>query len=862
MSLSSGTRLGPYEITAPLGAGGMGEVYQARDTRLDRIVAVKVLADQLARTPAFKERFEREARAVSSLNHPNICALYDVGNQDGTEFLVMEYLDGETVASRLRRGPMTLQECIQHAIELADALDAAHRHGITHRDLKPGNIMLSKSGLKLMDFGLARHSRPRAPSEGSLAATLTQAALTQEGTVLGTPQYMAPEQVKGAEADARSDIFAFGVTLYEMLTGAKAFPGSNPHSIAAAILEKQPERMTALRPEAPASVERLIAMCLAKDPDERWQSAHDLKLQLREILDLRASEIAPVRRSRREIVAWSLVALLLISSLLGALFLLRSPRSSGAQHYRASLLPPPGASFEPYNFALSPDGKRLAFVGIVEDGRNTLWIRALDSRLAQQFTGTDGAGFPFWSPDSRRVGFFADQHLKTLDTASGAVNVLCEAPAGRGGTWNGRGTIVFAPFIAGPLLSVSESGGHTKQSTPMDPESGKSHWWPWFLPDGDHFLYVQGWGRGQEDLNANGLYLGSLISGKSKSITANVGGNVAFISGNIIFAQGGSLMSQSFDPDTGTFKGAPTVIFNRELGRPNAFDRVGVSVSETGVAVFQSISDAVSELLWVSMDGRELGRVPETGVDPNLSPDGQFLAVSSDVAGNGTNVIRVLDLKREIATILTEGGFEAWPVWSPDGAKIAYGIRGVFERPADGSGRPEVLVPGSRVLPNGYTSDGRYIAFMTFEKGRPYLAAYDRSERKTSIIGDGSEGQFSTDGKWVAYTRGDLFVQPFPNGAKIQVSSHGGAQPRWSQDGKTLFFVAPDRKLMAVTMAVEGGKLLPGVPRALFQTRITAPNFNFFQYDIDRRNNRFIINSMKPNAPLTLVTNWLATLKK
>ena len=425
--LSNGTRLGPYEITALLGAGGMGEVYQARDTRLDRTVAVKVLAHRLARTPVFRERFEREARAVSSLNHPNICALYDVGNQDGIEFLVMEYLDGETLASRLQRGPMVLQECLKHAIELAGALDAAHRHGITHRDLKPGNIMLSKSGLKLMDFGLARHSRPPAESDATLAATLTQ-----EGTVLGTPQYMAPEQVKGSEADARSDIFSFGATLYEMVTGAKAFPGSNPHSIAAAILEKQPERITALRPEAPASVERLIAMCLAKDPDDWWQSAHDLKLQLREILEQPEGNVAPARRSRREAVAWALLALALIGGLLTAFFALRSWGAAATQPYRASLLPPPGTSFEPYNFALSPDGKRLAFVGIAEDGRNTLWVRALDSRLAQQFTGTDGAAFPFWAPDSRRVGFFAEEQLKTLDTSGGAVNVLCEAQ--RGGT--------------------------------------------------------------------------------------------------------------------------------------------------------------------------------------------------------------------------------------------------------------------------------------------------------------------------------------------------------------------------------------------------------------------------------------------
>jgi eukaryotic-like serine/threonine-protein kinase len=498
MPLSRGNRLGPYEITGPLGAGGMGEVYRARDTRLDRTVAVKILANGLAQAPGFKDRFEREARAVSSLNHPNICGLYDVGNQNGTEFLVMEYLDGETLAARLQRGRMGLQECLKHGIELASALDAAHRHGIVHRDLKPGNIMLCKSGVKLMDFGLARDCRPRAPSEAALSATLTQ-----QGTVLGTPQYTAPEQVKGEETDARSDIFAFGATLYEMVTGVTAFPGSNPHSIAAAILQKQPERIASLRPDAPAALERIIAICLAKDPDERWQSAHDVKLELQGIHEVPAGEVAPVRKSRRKVTAWALFAVTFLTGL-SLLFLLLRSRSSDATHsYRASLLPPPGTSFEPYNFALSPDGKRLAFVGIGEDGRNSLWERALDASLAQQFTGTEGASFPFSAPDNRRIGFFAENHLKTLDTSSGAVNVLCEAQIGRGGTWNRAGIIVFAPYIDGPLFSVSESGGHTKQATPIDPRSGKAHWWPWFLPDDDHFLYVQGWGSKQGSMSTD-----------------------------------------------------------------------------------------------------------------------------------------------------------------------------------------------------------------------------------------------------------------------------------------------------------------------------------------------------------------------
>ena len=852
MPLTSGTRLGPYEITAPLGAGGMGEVYRARDTRLDRTVAVKILANGLAHAPGFKDRFEREARTVSSLNHPSICALYDVGSQDGTEFLVMEYLDGETLAARLQRAPMSLQECVRHAIELAGALDAAHRHGIVHRDLKPANIMLCKSGVKLMDFGLARDRRPRASADATIAATLTQ-----EGAILGTPSYMAPEQVQGAEADARSDLFAFGATLYEMVTGARAFPGSNPHSIAAAILEKQPERIAALRPEVPAALEHLIALCLAKDPDERWQSAHDLKLELKSILEIPASA---VRGSKRSGVTWALVAAALLFGATTIFLLLRSRHSDTPHSYRASLLPPPGTSFEPYNFALSQDGKRLAFVGIAEDGRDFLWVRSLDGRLAQQFTATEGASFPFWAPDNRRVGFFAEGHLKTLDTRSGAVNVVSDALAGRGGTWNRLGTIVFAPSIASPLLSVSESGGPTKQTTPIDRQSGNGERWPWFLLDDDHFLFLRSRG-----VNASGLYIGSVKNGQSKLLSADVHGNVSFGSGQILFAEGRSLMAQDFDPGTGKLTGTPSTIFNRELSGTNMLLQVGVSVSANGVAVFQSISDATSDLLWLDRDGKELGRIRELGSDPALSPDGQLLALSSDVAGNGTSVIRVVELKRGIATQLTDGGVEAEPAWSPDGARIVYKSRGtVDQRPVDGSAKAETLFEAHGGFPNAYTPDGRFLAYTTFEKGAPDLAVYDGSRRDTSLIGPGANGQFSPDGKWLAYNlntdRLNLFVQPFPGtGTKVQISSNGGAQPRWSRDGKSLFFITPDRRLMEVALTVEDGKLVAGLPRPLFQTRIIATSKTFFQYDVDRKNNRFLVNSIKPNAPLTLVTNWQAT---
>jgi len=412
---------------------------------------------------------------------------------------------------------------------------------------------------------------------------------------------------------------------------------------------------------------------------------------------------------------------------------------------------------------------------------------------------------------------------------------------------------------------VSESGGPTKQATPFDRESGNGDRWPWFLPDDDHFLYFHSW-RTKQDRNLDELYLGSVKTGQSKLLSADVKGNVSFGSGHIIFAQGRSLVAQALDSGTGKLTGTPSTIFNRELSTTNMIGQVGVSVSANGVAVFQSISDAASDLLWLDRDGKEVGRIPESGSYPALSPDGQLLAMSSDVARNGASVIRIVDLKRGIATQFTDGGFESAPVWSPDGSQIAYRSRGVAvdQRPVDGSAKAETLLQGFRLMPNDYTPDGRFLTYMTLEKGIPYLAVYDRSRRNTALIGPGGNGQFSPDGKWLAYSldtdRLNLFVQPFPgNGTKIQISSSGGAQPRWSRDGKSLFFIAPDRKLMEVTLTVEGGKLLAGVPRPLFQTRIIATSKTFFQYDVDRKNNRFLVNSIKPNAPLTLVTNWQAT---
>ncbi len=864
MALLPGARLGPYEIVSPLGAGGMGEVYRARDTRLDRTVAIKVLPPHLSATPESRERFQREVRIISSLSHPHICALYDVGSQDGIDYAVMEYLEGQTLAQRLDQGPLPIDQLLARATEIAGALAKAHRQGVAHRDLKPGNIMLTKSGAKLLDFGLAKAVAP--VSGLSTAATLS-APLTAAGSIVGTCQYMSPEQIQGADADPRSDLFAFGAVLYEMATGKKAFDGPTPISILSAILEKQPEPLRALRPVTPPGLERLINICLAKDPDDRWQNARDVMLELQG-LAVQPPPISPVALSPRRFVPWALA----IVSLLGALGLWlfrRAPAPESLPTYRASLLPPPGMSFALFNFALSPDGKRLAFVAIAPDGRNRLWVRSLDSRGAQQVNDTENAAFPFWAPDNRRLGFFAAGKLKIADTASGAIQTLCDSPATGGGTWNSQGAILFAPDAAGPLFRVSERGGKPQQVTQLDPQGGKAHRWPWFLPDEKHFLFSQDWGSATGP-RPNGIYAGSLEGGEPKLISADISGSVAFASGHLLYFQDSSLMAQPFDPQRLNLTGTAVPVLDQELQQDHAVARTNFSVSPNGVIVFQSLADSASELIWYTADGKEAGRIPEAGaLTPTLSPDGRFLAVSSDEAHNGKRHIRVHDLQRGVATRLTDGGSEEYPVWSPDGKTIAYGAtqgrtRQMYEIPADGSGKPELLLEGPRMHPNAYSPDGRYLLYMNFEKGPPEVAVYDRVERKTSFRGRGGEAQFSPDGKWITFADFDgVLLQPFSgSGARLQISSGSGGQARWRGDGRKLFFLTPDRKLMEVPLDIRDGKLLPGAPRLLFQTRVTAPRFNDIQYDVTRDGSRFIVNSLKPEAPLTLITGWPAALRQ
>jgi hypothetical protein len=567
MALTSGTKLGPYEIRSPLGSGGMGEVYRAIDRRLDRTVAIKVLPANLSSDTSLRQRLDREAKAVSKLSHPHICTLHDIGNQDGVDFLVMEYLEGETLEQRLRNGPLPPEQTLRYGAQIADALAKAHKMGITHRDLKPANVMLTRSGAKLMDFGLARQADVAPLSAALTEITMEQANLTGAGMLVGTFQYMAPEQLEGKEADARTDIFALGELLYEMATAKPAFHAKSRASLIAAILTTEPTPITQLQPLTPPALERIVKKCLAKDPDDRWQSASDLAGELQWIATGGPqSAVAPimpqVRFGRRSYFPWivSLLALLIAAAAASRGFLM--PASAPAPRARFVLDAPDKTSIvvagqEGGAIAVSPDGQRVAFVA-ADGGKQQIYVRSLDQIGPSPVPGTEGGYFPFWSPDGGSLGFFADRQLKRVTLENGRVTVLCEVHLGRGGTWNKEGVIVFAPDTVKPLYQIPAAGGMLVEVTQLDRTLHTSHRWPVFLPDSRHFLFLAG-GHADISHSNDGVYLGSLDSRPAK-LVVKVHSNAAYAGGRLLFINDSTLMSQPFDLTRLELTGKPSVL--------------------------------------------------------------------------------------------------------------------------------------------------------------------------------------------------------------------------------------------------------------------------------------------------------------
>jgi Tol biopolymer transport system component len=892
MPLQPGTRLGPYEITGTVGAGGMGEVYRARDTRLGRDVAIKVLPESFARDAILKERFEREARIISSLNHPNICTLHDVGHQDGTDYLVMELLEGESLAERVARGPLPIAEMLRAGMEISDALEQAHRQGIVHRDLKPGNVVLTKSGAKLLDFGLAKPNAPVTGPGSSLSAIATKVApaspVTREGTVVGTFQYMSPEQVEGREADARSDIFALGAVLYEMATGKRPFEGKSQISVASAILEKDPEPISRVQPMTPPALEHVVTTCLAKDPEERFQRAHDVRLQLKWIAEggsqAGAAPRAVPRGKSRERVGWIIAAVLFVGlAFATAGYLMRSP--APRRPVRVSLLAPADTSFHPFDIALSPDGTRLAFVASGTGTRPRLWVRPLDSLTGQPLAGTEGAIEPFWSPDGRQIGFFADGKMKRIDASGGAVQVVADAGEPRGGAWGADGTIIFTPSTADPLYKVSVSGGPVAPLTALDRAAGDStHRWPFFLPDGRHFLFLNRTaattGKGPEE-GGNGIYLSSLDAPGSKQLLVPSQRRALYASGAVLFVSGGNLVAQKIDLGRGATVGDQTLVAEQI-----AFDErysAAFSVSGDGKLVFQGGGAQGNELVWYDRDGRKDKVVArEMFSVVRLSPDNTKVAGTIVDGALGTLDIWIFDLARGVKTRFTfDPGTDDDPVWSPDGNSIVFdasrnGAYNIYRKSSNG-GRPEELIFEDKVTkwPTSWSSDGRHVLIdRTDPQSQNHcdiwvLPMFGDKKPFPLVASPFNEqlGEFSPDGKWVAYVsnesgRDEVYLITFPTpGGRFQVSVNGGSSPKWRRDGKELYYLDAVNKLIAVPINEHGESVEIGAPHPLFDTRIVSRGY-MLSPTADGKRFLMVEPPEVSTSSLTMVLDWDTALGK
>jgi Tol biopolymer transport system component len=874
MALASGTKLGPYEIQSPLGAGGMGEVYRARDTRLERTVAIKVLPSHLSANPELKQRLDREAKAISALQHPNICTLHDVGSQDGVDFLVMEYLEGQTLADRLAKSALPLEQVLEIGLEIAEALEKAHRHGIVHRDLKPGNIMLTKSGAKLMDFGLAKPELamatgakgPLTPSTPTMnLASLTSAAspLTQKGSIVGTFQYLAPEVLQGAEADARSDIFSFGCVLYEMVTGRRAFEAKSQLGVLSAILEKEPEPIGASQPLAPAMLDRVIRACLAKDPADRLQAAHD-------------------------VAAWFAAVLVACIALAGAGGYWWAQRTEKEKLVHSEIAPPEKFSFDATGDnggmpVLSPQGDRIAFVAHLANTQS-LWIRPLESDAAQQLEGTQGAMHPFWSPDGRYVAFFANGKLNKIAASGGPVSVLADAPNPRGGTWGANDMILFTPDFRDPLAKVSAQGGVPTPATVMDKEKHTTHRWPWFLPDGKHFLFLATTHTGG-DPSHNGIYFGSLDSMQTRMVVATDSA-AQYASGYLLYRANTALVAQPFDAESGKLSGSPAPLVGN-IRYDSGVWRSIFAVSENGLIVYQSgdAATAGTRLVWFDRSGKEIGQVGEREnllSDIRLSPDGKRVAF---VEGNPAPGVWTLDLERNTKTRITfDQEVIMQPSWSPDGKTLVFVVGppqggGTFQlrsKAADGSGTEKSVtsVPHGYGYP-GWSPDGKYLTYIWGDGGimrSLWVAPLAGNAEPVMIVQPPSAQsniytyRLSPDGRWVAYVsdesgQNELYVTTFPDGkGKWQVSTKGASYPVWSGNGKELFFKNLNDDFFVCPVRFKGSEVEVGAPQRLFHA--SAPGLGM-PYDVSA-NERFLVNLAEEEgpAPLKLMLNWPAELRK
>jgi eukaryotic-like serine/threonine-protein kinase len=885
-----GARLGPYEILAPLGAGGMGEVYKARDTRLDRSVALKILSLDTSTSPEARQRFEREARTISQLSHPHICALFDVGEAANPEspvphpYLVMELLEGETLADRIAGGSLPLELTLRYGVQIADALDRAHRHGIVHRDLKPSNVMITKAGVKLLDFGLAKAFQPVIAPDGvsAIETTPIPGELTGEGTFLGTLQYMAPEQLGGRAADVRSDIFALGTLLFEMATGRKAFAGGSSVAIAAAVLRDQTPALSSVRPDAPPLLDRLIRVCLEKDPDARWQSAHDVAVQLASLQDVRisgaATAVPAVRRRFRAIAPWVIAAAASAAALVVALRS-REPIAPGTVRFLVGA--PSGNSFannaDSVSYAVSPDGSQLAFIAVDDDRQSRLWLRPLSAVDARPVAGTEGADDVFWSLDGRSLAFFAGSKLKRVDAAGGAVVPICDAPVGMGktGTWGRDGAVLFATRLGNAIYRTSTAGGApvAEIKTDQDPV-GTRIGLPAFLPDGRRFLYLSKPPRGGGSLMIAG-------PGQAPRVLMSLDSNAQYVDpGLLVFAREGTLLGQRFDLEAGRLSGEPFSIAN-PLWYLLDTGRGDFSVSRSGALAYRSRS-GVARLAWVDRTGKTVGVVgaPSGYTKSFLAADGRTVALDRRRPDIGRLDIWAIDLARGVETrVTTDLDTSLSPVLFPDASSVIFGS--TKRSPAPNlvrkdltTGADAFLLPFSRLLQHAedVSPDGSRLLFSQWnDSGSVDLWSLPLTgNRAPSVfvksLGGFAEARFSPDGKFVAYLssdsgRSEVTVEPFlTRGVPTQVSIGGARLSRWSRDSHELFYLGSDGRLMAVAIQTTP-ELRIGAATPLFSVPV---DHAWATFDVAPDGKRFL--ALVPEVsvtqqPLTVVLNatpeWL-----
>jgi Tol biopolymer transport system component len=861
----------------------MGEVYKARDTRLDRTVAIKILPDALSGDPQFRDRFEREARTISQLDHAHICALYDVGEERGTSFLVMQYLEGETLAARLEHGALPVSEALKIAIQIAGALDKAHRAGIIHRDLKPGNVMLTKSGAKLLDFGLAKSS-PVARGAMSVMPT-TPVSITAQGTILGTFQYMAPEQVEGGDADARTDLFAFGAVLYEMVTGRQAFQGKTQASLIGSIMRDDPTLTADVGAALPPALSRVIRTCLAKSPDDRFQTAHDVALQLQWLLEggsqagIPAPVVVPAAPATRRIawVPWSIAALAVIAA--GVLAVMSLTRTTPPPRMIRFEVANPDGIFNVGSPRLSPDGRYLAFNATDPTGNTRIWVRQMNSLTAQPLAGTDGAARPFWSPDNRFLGFMADGKLKKIEVSGGPAQKICDAPTGADGSWSQEGVILFDGRGTDPIYRVPAAGGTPVVAVKADQTRGEAQvGWPEFLSDGKHFMYL----AMNQKIEDSSYRVASIDSSDTQPL-ASAQTQLAYAPPDrLLFVRDQTLVTQRLDPKAMKTLGDPTPLAER-IGT----DSVGLatfSISREGTLAYRT-GDPGSRLALVDRSGRELETMGDPGEysNPVLSRDGTRLAFDLSDKGSRKIDIWIRDLARKVNSRFTFGqGGNRVPLWSPDGNTVIFtstrsGPGDLYTKTTNGQGDETLLLKDDQLkFATDWSRDGRYLAYTSIDpkSGQNLWVLPLFGDKKPMAIAATdfveSNGVFSPDGRFIAYRsdesgRNEIYVRSFPQGTgKWQISTAGGSDPTWRGDGKEIFYRGADQRFMAVDIRL-GDTVQAGVPQSLFPGRVNVVGNvrNRYSASVDGQKFLFVAPLGRDAiAPTTVVLNWDADLRK